>query len=454
MSNRKILLISVGFLVLVLIASLGFIFWEKGTFSKKEEPLFISYVGLWDPKIINPLKIEFQKQNPNVTIEYEQKSQTLYFRTLQNLLTEEKPPDIFWWHSGWGPMLKSDLAAVSEGVLSTSEYEKTYYPVTKADAMIGGSYRGIPLEIDGLALIYNKKLLSDVKLTKPPKTWSELQRYYVPALNEYHKKKGIVRSTIALGTSNNISNYSEIVGLLLLQNGVTFVKNGGVSVHESLARDGDNLGQKTLEFYASFVTKTNDWDSTQPNSIRAFARGKVAMIILPAYKIPVLQSQIKSAGNKVTFGVANVPQPPEISPVTWASYWLSGVSAKSEHQEEAWRFIKFLSEPDNLKKLFKKESEIRKIGRPYPRVGMEKELRGDKLLSSYVGQAKAAKSWYLHSDTYDKSLNDQVIEKLSVVLTRMAQKKGSSKSNLNNFADQTKELLTKFGVLSSDIIER
>jgi multiple sugar transport system substrate-binding protein len=454
MSNRRILFISVGFLVLVLIASLGFILWEKGIFTKKEEPVFISYVGLWDPEIITPLKIEFQKQNPNVTIEYEQKNQTLYFETLQNLLSKEKPPDIFWWHSGWGPMLKDDLATMSESVLSTSEYEETYYPVTKADAKIGGAYRGVPLGIDGLALIYNKNLLSDAKLAKPPKTWSELQRYYVPALNKYDKKKGIIRSTISLGTANNISNYSEIVGLLFLQNGVSFVKDGDINIHESLAANGDNLGQKTLEFYASFVTKTNDWDNTQPNSIRAFAIGKAAMIILPAYKIPTLQSQIKAAGGKVKFGVTNVPQPPEISPVTWASYWLSGVSAKSEHREESWKFIKFLSEPENLKKLFKKELEIRKIGRPYPRVDMEKELRGDKLLSPYVAQAKSAKSWYLHSDTTDKSLNDKLIEKLSVAVTKMSQKKGSSKGALNNFADQAKGLLVNYGVISPEIIER
>src|SRR3990172_10512088 len=108
MSNRKILIFSIGFLILVIIASLGYVLWEKGTFSKKEEPIFISYIGLWDPKIINPLKIEFQKQNPNITIEYEQKNQTLYFETLQNLLAGEEPPDIFWWHSGWGPMLKKN----------------------------------------------------------------------------------------------------------------------------------------------------------------------------------------------------------------------------------------------------------------------------------------------------------------------------------------------------------
>ncbi len=454
MSKRKLTWTASALLLIVIIVGLVIIVVEKELFSKKEEPIFISYVGLWDPEIINSLKTEFQRQNPDITIEYEKKDPKLYFETLQNLLTQEKPPDIFWWHSGWGPMLKDNLAGIPEVILSVQKYEKTYYPVTRADVKIGGTYRGIPLEIDGLALVYNKKLLSAKELPKPPKTWSELQRVYIPALTKLDEKKNITSSAIALGTANNISNFSEIVGLLLLQNGVTFVKSGDINVHKSLALNGDNLGHKAIEFYTSFSKKPKVWGSTLPNSIRTFAKGKVAMIILPVYKLPSLQTQIKAAGDKVKFGVAKVPQPPNTPPVTWASYWLSGVSVKSEHQLESWRFVKFLSEPENLKKIFETESKIRKVGRVYPRVDMNKELRKDPLLSSYVAQAPFAKSWYFHSETFDNALNDRMIERLEELITRMVEGRGSTKSNLEKFAEKAKELLVNYGALGPDIIER
>lgn len=454
MSDRKLIAGSFIFLFLVILIGSIIIVREKGFFSQEETPTFISYVGLWDPEIINPLKIEYQKQNPNITIEYEQKEPELYFETLNNLLATDNPPDIFWWHSGWGPMLNNDLSAIPEDIISVQDYEKTYFPVTKADAKIGGAYRGVPLGIDGLALIYNKGLLSSKGFESPPKTWADLQRTYIPALNKFDKKKGILQSTIALGTENNISNFSEILGLLFLQNGVTFIKNGELKIHESVALNNDNLGQKTLDFYASFTKKTKDWDATLPNSIRAFAQGKVAMIILPSYKIPSLQSRIKATGSKVKFGVASVPQPPNVKPVTWGSYWLSGVSVKSDKQSESWKFIKFLSEPENLKKIFEKESKIRKIGRVYPRKDMSKELRKNALLAPYQSQAQFAKSWYLHSDTFDGALNDEMIEKLRELVSRMAQGKGSAKSNLNSFAPEAKEVLSKYGVLNPGIIER
>ena len=348
--------------------------------------------------------------------------------------------------------MRTDLAALPEDNVCNKEYEKTYYPITEADAKISGSYRGIPLGIDGLALIYNKKLFADNNLKKPPKTWSELKRVYLPALNIYEKKKGIVRSAIALGTAKNISNFSEIVGLMFLQNGTTFVKDGDIHINKTVSIEGENLGQKALKFYSSFTPLI--WDGTRPNSIRAFTKGEVAMIILPANKIPSLQSQIKATGNKVKFGVASVPQPPEVTPATWGSYWLSGVSAQSLHQREAWQFIKFLGEPENLRNIFKKEKEFRKIGRPYPRVDMEAELRSDPLLGPYVTQAKHAKSWYFHSGTGDSALNDEMIAELEKIITRSAEKKGSPKNNLGGFAAKAKGIAQKYGVFNPGIAER
>lgn len=451
MPERKIFLGSFVFLLLVIIIALIIVVREGDLFSSQEEPIFISYVGFWDPEVINSLKLEFQRQNPGVTIEYEQKNPELYFETLQNLIASEEQPDIFWWHSGWGPMLKNNLASLPEDILSVAKYETTYYPITEFDAKIGGTYRGIPLEIDGLSLIYNKQLLASNKLD-PPKTWSELERFHVKKLNKYDKKLGIIKSAIALGTTKNITNFPDILGMLFLQNGVTFVKDGSIDIENNVSIDGENLGQKTLEFYASFVPKI--WNTSQPNSIRAFTKGKVAMILLSASKIPTLQSQIKATGNKVKFGVANVPQPPEAAPVTWGSYWLSGVSVESGNQREAWEFIKFLGEPENLRKIFNKEKEFRKIGRPYPRMDMETELRSNKLLSPYVAQAKHAKSWYFHSGTNDNSLNDEIIVELDKIVIRMAQGKGSAKNNLNKLGVALLEIASKYGVLDPSIIER
>ena len=236
------------------------------------------------------------------------------------------------------------------------------------------------------------------------------------------------------------------------QNGAKFDQSSDIALNKSISIKGENLGQKALKFYSDFVPQV--WDRARPNSIRAFSKGGVAMIILPANKLSSLQSQIKATGNKVKFEVANVPQPPEVTPVTWGSYWLSGVSQKSFYQRESWEFIKFLGEPENLRKIFNKEKEFRGIGRPYPRIDMETELRSDKLLSPYVAQAKFAKSWYIHSGTNDRSLNDEMVTELGEMITRLAQGRGSPRTALGGFAAAAKEIAAKYGVLDPDIIER
>ncbi|MEX0617256.1 MAG: extracellular solute-binding protein [Candidatus Woykebacteria bacterium] len=453
MTKKRIILFGILFIAVEIIVGLVIILADQGAFTKKEENTHLSYVGLWEPAIINPLIEEYQRDNPKVSIEYEEKDPKRYFETLRNSLASDAPPDIFWWHSGWGPMLKNDLALLTESVLAAFDFEKTYYPVTKLDAKIGGGYRGIPLEFDGLALIYNKDLLKAKKLSNPPKTWTDLQRTYVPALSRVDENKTIISSAIALGTANNIANFSEIMGLLFLQNGVIFAKDGKINIDKSLALNGDNLGDKAAEFYIAFTKNPKVWDTAQPDSIRAFARGKVAMIFLPVHKLPTLQSQIKAAGGKVKFGVARVPQPPNVVPISWASYWLSGVSAKSKNQLEAWKFIKFLGERENLKKIFQEEAKIRKIGRPYPRIDMARELRSDPLLGAYVSDAPFAKSWYLHPDTFDGALNDKIVEKLKELVDTMLRGSGSTPSSLKKFSDAAVSIIAQYGGLGG-ITER
>src|SRR3990172_862049 len=110
------------------------------------KPVFLKVVGFWDPAIFNTVKKDFQEKNPEITIEYEQRQKENYFPTLKSdLANKDTTPDVFWWHSGWGPELGKSLAALPESVMSASEYEKTFYPITKTDMKLAGSYRGLPL---------------------------------------------------------------------------------------------------------------------------------------------------------------------------------------------------------------------------------------------------------------------------------------------------------------------
>src|SRR3989304_47287 len=71
---------------------------------KTPEPTFLRVVGFWDTEVFNVIKKEFQDIHPEVTIEYEKKNPEHYYENLKaDLVKDTGGPDIFWWHSGWGP---------------------------------------------------------------------------------------------------------------------------------------------------------------------------------------------------------------------------------------------------------------------------------------------------------------------------------------------------------------
>lgn len=443
-SAKKTLIYIATFIVTVVVVYTGLVL-VFGS-SRDQKPVSLKVVGFWDTKVFNNLKAEFQKENPLVTIEYEQRQPENYLPTLAaDLQNETTTADVFWWHSGWGPELSKNLAPLPDQIMTSSDYEKTFYPITKTDLKIAGSYRGFPLEMDGLALLYNKNIFAAANFKEPPTTWASLRQVYGQALTTRDKQR-ILNSAIALGSVNNVENFSEILGLFLLQNGVAFTKNGQLNLLKNESAQGTNLVTDAIDGYVKFSKEDKLWDNTLPNSIEAFAKGSTAMIILPAAKIHKLLEIVKKENVTLSFGVVPVPQLPDSQPVTWGSYWAVGVSEKSRQKEASWKLAKFLVEQESLRTVFKAESEQNDFGRVYPRIDMAKEQTTHPYLAAYVAQAATAKSWYLHSDTADQGLNDTVVTEFKTAVAQV-EKGTSTASALKSLTEKIKPTLQKYGLI-------
>lgn len=415
---------------------------------KAPEPVFLRVVGFWDTEVFNVIKKEFQDNHPEVTIEYEKKNPEHYYENLKADLTKEtQGPDLFWWHSSWGPVLQSNLSSLPENTMNSKTYEGTFYPITRTDLRLNGTYRGFPLEFDGLALFYNKKIFASRNFVEPPKTWTTLYQDYVPSLTSSNPKQ-IFTSAIALGSVGNVENFSDIIGLFLLQNGVDFVKDSQWALYRSKAKETNKLAIDAVDFYFSFSKKARTWDNTQPNSIEAFARGRTAMILLPLHKTHQLLAYLRKESLTLDFAVVPTPQLPDSQAITWGSYWALGVSQKSKKQEAAWLLSKYLIEPDSLRKVYQNETQKNDFGRAFPRVEMAKEQTTHPYLAAYLVGATAAKSWYLQDDTFDSSLNDNLITIFKKHLT-IVETSGSSESSLKKMTAEIEPLLKKYGVVTT-----
>ena len=399
--------------------------------STKTRSLTLTYWGLWEPsENLQTVFQEFESQNPGVKVNYVQQSPKDYRERLQAAIDRGEGPDIFRFHNTWVPLLKNNLANLPSSVLTNTEFESTFYPVAAKDLRLGDSYVGIPLMFDGLALYYNKNILSAAGKT-PPTTWENL-RQIAAELTLRDDQEKIIRSGVALGTTANVDHWPDILGLMILQNGTT------------PARPTDQLAQDALAFYTLFSRTDKIWDETLPSSIQAFTLEKAAMIFAPSWRA----FDIKSKNPSLDFATVPVPQLPKTN-LTWASYWAEGVSSATTKDKQAygWKLLKFLSQSDQQKALYTAASQTRLFGEPYSRKELASQLTNDPVVAAYLTSAPTAQSWYLASATHDNGVNDRIIKYYEDAINAINQ--GENLEDVTTTAEQgITQVLSQFGVPS------
>lgn len=415
----------------VLVTFLYFIFMRKddGAAQVASVPVTITYWGLWeDENILRPVFDAYTKKNPHVTITYDKRTPKDYIALLLGRSPNGKGPDIFRYHNTWIPELTGGiLASIPQEIMSKDEYEKTFYKVQQDDLGISGKYYGIPLYIDGLVLIYNTDILKAGGVQSPPTSFVG-DLVDIATSVTVKGEAGPVTSGIALGTSNNIEHFSDIFGVIMLLDNLE--KQEDVSnawakaVFYKMLTDGSQSerGGEDLRIFREFAEQ-GIWSENMPNSIEAFASGKVAMIFAPTWQIPV----IKAKNPDLKFAVAPVPQGLEGKHLTMASYWVEGVSSYSKAQIESWKLLKFMSQAENQEKMFALQSQYRGMGMAYSRVDMKSKLVDHPELGPLLLYSDSMVSLPIISRTYDAGLNDETSEYISKAISDSA--KGVSYSS-------------------------
>jgi len=376
----------------------------------------LTYWGLFEPpSVFQQVIADFEKTHPKIKINYSQENLKTYRERLQAALGRNEGPDIFRIHQTWIPMLGSFLSPLPANVYDAAAFEQTFYPSAQEMLRFQGQYMAIPLEFDGLALFYNEDLFRAAGKT-PPRTWGELKKAACELTVKDNQGK-IRTAGVALGTTKNVEHWSDILGLMMLQNDANLANPAFCSQESSSGLEGGEvcLGRDALTFYTLFASSQacEDegmntgavWDELMPTSTYAFATGSVAMYLGPSWEV----FEIKQLNSNLNFKIVPVPQL-EGKNVAWASFWVEVVSKNSKHQAEAWEFLKYLSSNEVMQKLYQTQSALRLFGEPYSRVDLANSLKGQPFVGAFIEQAPYAQGWYLASRTGDNGLNDQLIK--------------------------------------------
>lgn len=339
---------------------------------------------------------EYEKENKYVSIAFKSKTFADYEKDLVDAFSEDKEPDIWLIHNTWLPKHKakiSSLPAELSEILNFNLFREKFVDVVEVDLTEDEEIYGIPLYVDSLALFYNKDFLNDAGISSPPDTWEEI----ISALDLLVKKNtwgGIERAGLAIGTAENINRSTDILALLMLQNGTQMVsedkKTATFDRTVSLEREAYYPGRDALRFYTDFSNPSKrayTWNRQMPYSVDAFVEGKAAMMINYSHHV----ATIKKRAPYLNFGVAPMPQiKGREFDINYANYWAFTVSKNEDPYvvSEAWKFILYLASKDNSQKYLekaKKPTALREL------VDWQRE---DPDLGIFAKQSLTARSWY------------------------------------------------------------
>lgn len=417
-------------LAFVLLATAGFgCKWASKEVQEATKPVALTYWRVFDnqdsfQEIINA----YRALHPNVTIEYRKFRYEEYESELLNALAEDRGPDIFSLPNTWIKKYQNKILPLPESItlpyqvtagtikkevvtqlqtassLSLRDLRNNFLDVVYNDVVILTSsgndtpakekIYGLPLSMDTLALFYNRALLNNAGIPQPPQSWSEFQDQ-VKRLTKLDKDGNIIQSGAALGTSANVERSSDIVAILMMQDGAKMVdENGNIAFNtlpQGLTGRTANPGVEALAFYTDFANPLKEvytWNSKMPDSLQAFMAGKTAFYFGYSYNLPV----IKQGAPKLDFGVTAIPQIAGNQPVNFANYWVETVSQKTKHINEAWDFIQFATKAENAIKY------LNAAGKPTALRSLISQQLNDVALNPFVAELLTAKSWYQGSD--------------------------------------------------------
>ncbi len=316
----------------------------------------IEYWGMFEsPDAMNTLIAKYNETHPGVKITYVDRNfdgdMARYKSTLLTRLKAGNGPQIFRAHSTWMPEYINEVSLNNQSV-KLEEFRQRFYPVAETQCVLtDGRVICIPLMYDGLALLYNKEMFSALGIGEPD-TWDEVREAALK-LTQRGANDTINVSGVTLGTSNNVSYASDILGLMFLQS--------GVAIPEGIDTD---RAKEALTFYTSFAREHRVWSVNFSDSLNVFASGQAAMTFGTTQDI----IRVLELNPTMQLGVLAVPQLPDISggttSDTWASFWVESVSADAskEEQKAAWDFLEWMSQPDQQKMLYTETSKYKKFG--------------------------------------------------------------------------------------------
>lgn len=345
---RKALLICLGALTLGVTACNDS---KEQVVEKKDETTKLTFyfpvnVGGKAANLVSEMTEEFNKQNTDIVVEPVYTGN--YDDTVTKIQTAAQggnPPELFvslatqrFTLSNAGMAMPLDDLIKKDGE-EGKKYIEDFLPGFMEDSYVEGKIYSIPFQRSTMVLFYNKDAFTEVGLDpeKAPTTWAELADYSVKLTNDHRKGVGI-----ALNSGSAQWGFTGFA----LQNstdGKNLMNEDGKKVYFNTPENVEAL-QFWLDLqnkYKSMASGIVQWTDLPTQ----FLAGEVAMIYHTTGNFANIRDNAK-----FNYGVAFLPGNKRVAAPTGGGNFYITPNLSPEKEAAAWKFIKFMTIPDNVAK--------------------------------------------------------------------------------------------------------
>ena len=260
-----------------------------------EEVSFSSWGSITETQIINKLITEYEKENPNVKINFIHVPQN-YFQKIHLLFASSTAPDVIFINNLYLPLYKNQLEDLSN-LFDTQHF---YTQATGALSCDGRLY-AVPRDISNFVFYYNKNITGDIN---PNWTFDDFKKIIEKSTNRNHYGISYERDIYWA------SPYTQTLGF---DKGIIFYKN----LEGKYAPTPAQVGSST--------------------QAQMFLDGKLGLYLSGRWMYPKI-----SETAKFPYGIIAFPGTVTADASGWA------ISKNSKHKTEAINFVKYLSSKNSI----------------------------------------------------------------------------------------------------------
>ncbi len=315
----------------------------------------------WEAALIEAFEV-FKAEYPNIDIELDYVSYADKETKYTSEIEAGMGPDVFHLH---GYSLKSFIEkgylyditpfiAAEEGVYG-GDFLAPWYPQTLELMQDEGTYYALPGDFMAMVVFYNKSLFEEAGLDPniAPATWDEFADDAI-ALTRDRDGDGQIDSW-GFGTIGAIDPGFELrfTPILFSHDGDYLTPDNKCSALNSAE------AKEAFKFFVELVTVHEvvppGVTAQNPGTVRQqMANEQIAMLLGSGWTPPIVDTNNPDLGALDVLEAAPVPVKaglePEFSTTAWISAWM--MNPNTEHPEEAWELLKFITSKEMEEKWF------------------------------------------------------------------------------------------------------